>query len=105
MRIVQAPTHAEKRSQMKNIGDVLAKHRKNKHLSQIDIAARLQAYGIHVKNAAVSSWEKNTNTPTAAQLLALCEILEISDSKWCWLKKPAPIGFILILWTGILYRI
>ncbi len=79
MRIVQAPTHAEKRSQMKNIGDVLAKHRKNKHLSQIDIAERLQAYGIHVKNAAVSSWEKNTNTPTAAQLLALCEILEISD--------------------------
>lgn len=64
---------------MKNIGETLAKHRKNKHLSQIDIADKLQDYGICVKNAAVSSWEKNNNTPTAAQLLALCEILEITD--------------------------
>ena len=70
---------AEKRKQMKDIGRTLATYRKNNHLSQIDIANKLQPYGINVKNAAVSSWEKNNSTPTAAQLLSLCEILGISD--------------------------
>lgn len=64
---------------MKDIGKTLATHRKNNNLSQIDVAAKLQPYGICVKNAAVSSWEKNTSTPTAVQLLALCEIMGISD--------------------------
>lgn len=63
----------------KQIGSVLALKRKEKGLSQIDIANELEKYDIHVKNAAVSSWEKNNNTPTAAQLLALCEILDITD--------------------------
>lgn len=63
----------------KQIGSVLALKRKEKGMSQIDIANALEKYDIHVKNAAVSSWEKNNNTPTAAQLLALCEILDIAD--------------------------
>ena len=63
----------------KQIGSVLALKRKEKGMSQIDIANALEKYDIHVKNAAVSSWEKNNNTPTAAQLLALCEILDITD--------------------------
>lgn len=61
------------------IGSVLATHRKKRGYSQIDIADKLKDYDIHVKNAAVSSWEKNNNTPTATQLLALCEILKITD--------------------------
>ena len=64
---------------MKDIGKTLATHRKNNHLSQLDISVKLQPYGINVKNAAVSAWEKNASTPTATQLLALCEILGISD--------------------------
>ena len=64
---------------MKRIGDVIAAKRKEKGLSQSDIATRLLDYDIHIKNAAVSSWEKNVNTPTAYQLLALCEIFEIHD--------------------------
>lgn len=63
----------------KQIGSVIASKRKEKGMSQIDIANELERFDIHVKNAAVSSWEKNNNTPTAAQLLALCEILGISD--------------------------
>ena len=69
----------EKRNQMKDIGKTLATHRKKNHLSQINISEKLQSYGIHVKNAAVSAWEKNASTPTATQLLALCEIFGISD--------------------------
>lgn len=63
----------------KQIGSVLASKRKEKGMSQIDVANELEKFDIHVKNAAVSSWEKNNNTPTAAQLLALCQILDITD--------------------------
>lgn len=64
---------------MKNIGEVIALHRKNKKLSQIDIANKLETYDIHIKNAAVSAWEKRNSIPSADTLLALCEILEIDD--------------------------
>lgn len=63
----------------KQIGSVISAKRKDKNLSQIDLAKELEKYGIYVKNAAICSWEKDKNNPTAAQLLALCEILEISD--------------------------
>ena len=63
----------------KQIGSVISAKRKDKNLSQIDLARELEKYDIHVKNAAISSWEKDKNIPTAAQLLAICEILDISD--------------------------
>ncbi|MCR4903151.1 MAG: XRE family transcriptional regulator [Butyrivibrio sp.] len=61
------------------IGPIIAQNRKKKGLSQIDVAKQLEKFDIHVGNAAVSSWEKGINTPTANQLLALCQILEIND--------------------------
>ena len=64
---------------MKNIGEVIAFHRKNKKISQIDIATKLEKYNIHIKNAAVSAWEKRNSVPSADTLLALCEILGIND--------------------------
>lgn len=64
---------------MRNIGEVIALHRKNKKMSQIDIASKLEKYNIHIKNAAVSAWEKRNSIPSADTLLALCEILDISD--------------------------
>ena len=62
-----------------NIGEVIAKNRKAKHISQVELATRLGNYGIQISNAAISAWEKGINTPTAAQFLAICKILEISD--------------------------
>ena len=64
---------------MNKIGEVIARHRKQMKLSQIDIAKGLITYDIHVKNAAVSSWEKGNTTPGAETFLALCEMLKISD--------------------------
>ena len=61
------------------IGEVISNHRKNKKLSQIELAEMLAAKGINVTNAAISAWEKGNSTPTAESLLAVCEILEISD--------------------------
>ena len=63
----------------KKIGGILALHRKEKKLSQIDLAEKLQNYGINVSNAAVSTWEKDISAPNAHQFLALCKILEITD--------------------------
>ena len=62
-----------------NIGQVIAQNRKSKGLSQIDVAKELGRFDIHVGNAAISAWEKGINMPTAEQLLALCQILEIND--------------------------
>lgn len=64
---------------MKNIGEVISLHRKKRKMSQIDIASALGKYGINVKNAAVSAWEKRNSVPSADTLLALCEILGIND--------------------------
>ena len=64
---------------MNKIGDVIAKRRKEAGMSQSSFASRLLKYDIHIKNAAISSWEKNINTPTAYQLLAICEILGIRN--------------------------
>ena len=64
---------------MKSIGKVIAKRRKEKKLSQADLALKLEKYNIYIKNAAISTWEKDVNTPTAYQLLAVCEILDITD--------------------------
>ncbi len=62
-----------------NIGNVIAEHRKKNGYSQITLAKKLEEYSIFIKNTAVSSWEKGNSTPTAHQLLALCEILGITD--------------------------
>ena len=64
---------------MKNIGDEIARLRKAKKVSQVEIARRLEDYDIHIKNAAVSCWEQGVSIPTSAQLLAVCEILGVQD--------------------------
>ncbi len=63
----------------KKIGAILAKYRKAKKLSQIDVSEKLRNYGINVSNAAVSAWEKDCSYPNAHQFLALCKILGITD--------------------------
>ena len=42
---------------MNKIGDVIAKRRKEAGMSQSSLASRLLKYDIHIKNAAISSWE------------------------------------------------
>ncbi len=61
------------------IGEVIAKHRKNKKLSQIELAEKLAKKNVTVTNAAISAWEKGNSMPTAESLLAVCECLEIND--------------------------
>ncbi len=70
----------EKRGFMKqSIGQSIASHRKQNGMSQIELANELARYHIQISNAGVSAWEKGNSTPTAPQLLAICEILGITD--------------------------
>ncbi|MCR5684175.1 MAG: XRE family transcriptional regulator [Lachnospiraceae bacterium] len=64
---------------MKNIGKVIYQHRKNRKLSQIELSEKLAERHILISNAAISAWEKGNSMPSAAALLAVCEILGISD--------------------------
>ena len=61
------------------IGEVIAACRKERGLSQTELAQRLTARGCEVSNQAVSKWEKDMTQPNARQFLALCEVLEIAD--------------------------
>ena len=63
----------------KKIGGILAVHRKEMKLSQIELAEKLRNYGISISNAAVSAWEKDITVPNTLQFLALCKILGITD--------------------------
>lgn len=63
----------------KKIGSILASHRKEKKISQIELADKLCDFGIHVSNAAISAWEKDISTPNVHQFLAICKILGITD--------------------------
>ncbi len=63
----------------KKLGSILASHRKEMKMSQLELAEQLTNYGINVSNAAISAWEKDSTVPNANQFLALCKILEITD--------------------------
>ena len=60
-------------------GEILAARRKERGLSQMELAERLTALGCEVSNQAVSKWEKDMTLPNARQFLLLCEALEIAD--------------------------
>ena len=64
---------------IKTLGSTLASHRKEKKISQIELAEQLGHYGIYVSNAAISAWEKAASVPNANQVLALCKILGITN--------------------------
>ena len=64
---------------MEQIGEVIARLRSEKGLSQKVLAAGLRADGIAVTNQAVSKWETGSTQPSAAQLLAVCRILGVTD--------------------------
>jgi SOS-response transcriptional repressors (RecA-mediated autopeptidases) len=62
-----------------SIGAVIAQKRREKALTQQELAKRLENDDIHVSLKAVSKWEQDAVLPNAAQFLALCRALEIHD--------------------------
>jgi SOS-response transcriptional repressor LexA len=64
---------------MNSIGPVIAKYRKQKHLTQPELVALLHKEGIDITDKALSSWEINRTEPSARQFLILCKVLGIQD--------------------------
>lgn len=62
-----------------SIGETIAAYRKECKMSQVELAEALKEYGIYVKNATISTWEKNTNIPNALQFLSVCKVLGINN--------------------------
>ena len=64
---------------MKDLGRTIADNRKRNGMGQAALAEAMRAFGFAPSVASVSSWEKNVSVPSAAQFLAICSILHISD--------------------------
>lgn len=63
----------------KDFGQTIAAKRKEKKLSQPQLAELLNKKGLDVKANSLSKWEKNVNSPNVQQFFTLCEVLEIED--------------------------
>ncbi len=63
----------------KDLGGTLAALRRAAGLSQRELAGELERRGFSVTNQAVSKWEKGATQPSAAQFLALCQVLGVED--------------------------
>ena len=62
-----------------DIGNILYRLRTEKKISQRALALLLCEKGVEVTNQAVSKWENGTTQPSAAQFVALCDILGVYD--------------------------
>lgn len=59
-----------------NLGDRLMELRKSKHLSQEEVAEK-----INVSRQTISKWETNQSTPDFDKIIPLCELYEISTEE------------------------
>ena len=64
---------------MNKIGNILAEARKSRHLSQPELAAELEKFGISKSHKSISAWEKGLAEPNCTTLMALSKILGITD--------------------------
>lgn len=69
------------------IGEIIAKIREEKNLSQKELAGLLSLEGVQVTNQAVSKWENGSTLPNAVQFLVLCKALEITDIYGTFISK------------------
>ena len=64
---------------MNSIGPIIAKYRKEKHLTQPELSELLFKEGIEITDKALSSWESGRTEPGVNQLFTLCKVLGIKD--------------------------
>ena len=62
-----------------SIGKILSKRRKQIKMKQSELSKCLESHNCYVKSNSISSWETGASMPNAAQFLAVCEIMGITD--------------------------
>lgn len=60
-------------------GIKLVEARRNKKISQKELADQLERYNINISAGGISKWEKGSSLPNSYQLFALCHILNITE--------------------------
>lgn len=60
------------------IGDKLRKYRVAKHMSQKELAERLETYAIYICRGSISRIENHERTVTDFELRAMAEILDVN---------------------------
>ena len=63
------------------IGNVLAKIRLEQHITQTELAARMQVLGTNIDQQMISKIEKNQRQVTDYELACFCKCLNISPEK------------------------
>lgn len=63
----------------KTIGGIITSLRREKGISQKDLARRLRKRGMDITNQGISKWENGSTQPNASQFLVLCDELEVQD--------------------------
>ena len=64
---------------MNTLGQIIANHRKAQKLSQGQVIEKLTELGFPIKKSGYSNWENGVTQPNAAQFLAICKILGITN--------------------------
>ncbi|MDO5111255.1 MAG: XRE family transcriptional regulator [Clostridia bacterium] len=71
------------------LSDTLSTLRKEKGLSQTQVAAFLCENGSPLTQKGISKWECGDTTPNAEQFLLLCDLYEVRDVLSVFLHKPS----------------
>ena len=72
------------------IGQRIAKARTSMGLSLTKVSALLEDYGVSIKSGAISKWELGKAVPSAYQLLAVSQALQMEDDLYQYTSTYAP---------------
>ena len=64
------------------LGENIARLRREKSLTQAELAGRIRARGADAADKYISKWEKGYYSPSIEQFLALCDALDVRDIQW-----------------------
>lgn len=68
---------------LEDLGKILKQRRKEKEITQKDVAERLQ-----VEQSLVSSWERGLRSPSFLNIYKLCQLFEVTLDELLGLGKP-----------------
>jgi len=64
---------------MQTIGQIIATNRKKQGMTQAQLSAELEKFGVRSGFKSISNWEKDVSSPPIETFLAICRILGIRD--------------------------
>ena len=64
---------------MQTIGQIIATNRKKQGMTQAQLSAELEKFGVRSGFKSISNWEKDVSSPPIETFFAICRILGIRD--------------------------